>query len=372
MFFSGGTALRALSRVLKQFTHNSVHVITAFDSGGSSAQLRKAFGMPALGDLRNRIMALADENVSDSAQIYRLFSYRLPSAAASGALRGELAALASGQHVLAGELTEPMRRIIRAHLAFFVEAMPSGFDLRGANIGNLLLAAGYLLQRRDLDSTLQLFSRLLEVRGLVCPVFDGDLHLCAELDDATLVIGQHRLTGKEVAPIQAPVRSLRLVRGLDDPAPAAAGIRDELRRNIEGADLICYPMGSFYSSVVANLLPAGVGSAIAAARCPKVYVPNTGQDPEQRGMSVATSVSTLHEHARADAGHEVPLSRVVDVVLVDRDASHYAMPVDIARLDRLGVRVVAWPLVDDASRPYLHPQRLAEALLSLSHGTGHG
>ena len=38
LFFSGGTALRRLSRKLVKYTHNSIHVITPFDSGGSSAK----------------------------------------------------------------------------------------------------------------------------------------------------------------------------------------------------------------------------------------------------------------------------------------------------------------------------------------------
>src|SRR5262245_50002106 len=99
LFLSGGSALRPLCRVLKQYTHNSEHLITAFDSGGSSAQLRRAFGMPAIGDLRNRIVALADESVRGNPQIYRLFCYRLP-AATPAALRSELEALVSGEHPL--------------------------------------------------------------------------------------------------------------------------------------------------------------------------------------------------------------------------------------------------------------------------------
>ncbi|MEG6550492.1 2-phospho-L-lactate transferase CofD family protein, partial [Desulfocurvibacter africanus] len=60
LFFTGGTALKALSRRIIDYTHNSIHLITPFDSGGSSAKLRAAFDMPAVGDLRNRLMALAD------------------------------------------------------------------------------------------------------------------------------------------------------------------------------------------------------------------------------------------------------------------------------------------------------------------------
>ena len=60
VFFTGGTALRHISQHLAELTHNSVHLVTPFDSGGSSATLRQAFGMPAVGDIRNRLLDLAD------------------------------------------------------------------------------------------------------------------------------------------------------------------------------------------------------------------------------------------------------------------------------------------------------------------------
>jgi CofD-related protein of GAK system len=366
LFLSGGTALRPLSRVLKQFTHNSVHLITPFDSGGSSAQLRQAFAMPAIGDLRNRIVALADESVRGNPQIYRLFCHRFPATLGPEPLRAELEALMVGGHPLVADIVEPMRRIVQTHLHYFVERMPPQFDLRGANVGNLLLAGGFLSQSRDLESVLFLFSKLLEVRGVVCPIVDDDLHLGAELADGTLLIGQHRLTGKEVAPIHSRVRSVHLVRSLSDASPAMAHIDEKVRMHIEAADLICYPMGSFYSSVIANLLPSGVGRAIAAAGCPRVYVPNTAIDPEQLGMSVADSVETLWRMARADAGEDLPISRVVNLVLIDRNLSNYSLPIEHERLDRLGVQVVPLELVTEASHPYIHPQRLTETLLSLT------
>ena len=55
LFFTGGTALRGLSRELKKLTHRSIHLMSPFDSGGSSATLREAFGMLAVGDIRNRM-----------------------------------------------------------------------------------------------------------------------------------------------------------------------------------------------------------------------------------------------------------------------------------------------------------------------------
>ena len=78
LFFSGGTALRPTSRLLPKCTHNSMHLITPFDSGGSSAKIRAAFPVPAVGDLRNRMMALADTQLKGHPEVFRLFSMRLP------------------------------------------------------------------------------------------------------------------------------------------------------------------------------------------------------------------------------------------------------------------------------------------------------
>ena len=78
LFFSGGSALNGVSHVLKNYTHNSTHMVTPFDSGGSSAKLRKAFSMPSIGDLRSRQVALANETVTGHPEVYKLFTYRFP------------------------------------------------------------------------------------------------------------------------------------------------------------------------------------------------------------------------------------------------------------------------------------------------------
>ena len=52
LFFSGGTALREVSQILTDYTHNSFHLITPFVAGGNSATLRRAFGMISVGDFR--------------------------------------------------------------------------------------------------------------------------------------------------------------------------------------------------------------------------------------------------------------------------------------------------------------------------------
>ena len=117
LFFSGGTALAPVAAELSRHTRNAVHVITTFDSGGSSAELRRAFDMPAVGDIRARIMALADRSLEGNPETVELLGYRLPKDAGPEALHRELASLASGAHPLVAAIPEPMNEVVTQHLS---------------------------------------------------------------------------------------------------------------------------------------------------------------------------------------------------------------------------------------------------------------
>lgn len=366
LFFSGGTALNGLSRVLKNYTHNSTHLVTPFDSGGSSAKLRKAFSMPSIGDLRSRLMALADESVTGHPEIYELFNHRFATDAENADLRKSLASLVKGKHPLVAEISNPMRRLICNQIGFFLEAMPEDFDLRGASLGNLILTGGYLNNHQHLDPIIFLFSKLVNVRGTVRAVVNEHLHLGAELQDGKRIIGQHLLTGKEVAAITAPIKSVFLSESISEKKAASGEIRKKNRKLIERADLICYPMGSFYTSLVANFLPKGVGSAIASNGCPKVYVPNLGTDPEQLGMELDGCVESLIKYLRADVSAQTSTDQLLNFVMMDTKSGRYPGDLSAGLRKKLGLQVIDARLVSKQSAPHYDPELLVSALLSLT------
>jgi CofD-related protein of GAK system len=366
LFFSGGTALTAASRVLKRYTHNSIHLVTPFDSGGSSAKLRQAFSMPSIGDLRSRLIALADENITGHPDVYRLFTYRFPGEQAAGDLLARLDLMIRGKEPLVAAISNPMRRLIRNQLGYFREAMPDNFDLQGASIGNLILAGGYLNNHKHLDPIIFLFSKLVNVLGTVRAVVNDDLHLAADLEDGSCVPGQQRLTGKEVAPLESPVSRLFLSRQRDKPVPATAEMRKKNRRLIQQAELICYPPGSFYTSLIANLLPTGVGSAIAGTDCPKVYIPNLGHDPEQLGMTLDSSVQTLLDYLCTDIGDQCSSRKLLNFVLLDSKRGKYPSSISTPVMQELGIRIIDTRLISRKSAPYYDAELLVSALLSLT------
>ncbi len=366
LFFSGGSALRDLSRELIQYTHNSIHVITPFDSGGSSASLRRAFQMPAIGDVRNRLMALADQSIHGFPDIYRLFAYRFPKSGIQANLIGEFDAMIDGRHELVRGIPDPMRKIIRHHLRMFRKQMPESFDLRGASVGNLILTSGYLENERHLDPVIYIFSHLVQVRGVVRPVTNADLHLMALLADGDVVLGQHNMTGKEVTPLSSPIVKLQLIKDCDKPAPVAESIRNKMRKLIASADLICFPMGSFYTSVVANLLVGDIGDVIGENPCPKVFVPSTGADPEATGMSLTDQVEVLLRYIDQSASRPLKVSQMLNFVIVDPVSEHYPGPLDREAMERLSIQVIECPLVTQKSTPYIEETLLAPILLSLA------
>lgn len=365
LFFSGGSALRKACYELIRYSHNSIHLITPFDSGGSSAVLRDAFRMPAIGDLRNRLLALADRSLHGNPAVFRLFAHRFPKEADPEVLADELEDMIQGRHPLVADIPNPMRQIIRRHIQLFRRYMPKDFDLRKASIGNLILTAGYLDTENHLDPVIFIFSKLVQVRGTVRPVISGDLHLVAETEDGRTIVGQHRITGKEVSPLTSPIQKLYISAHRQDPRPIRIPIPNKIRKLISQADLICYPIGSFYSSVVANLLPQGVSSSIRNNPCPKVFVPNTVPDPECYGMSLQDQVETLLRYLKAD-DPAMATEKVLNFVLLNDDPSVYPGELEAQRLERMGIRLLRCPLTRYEGAPYIDEKQMIPMLLSLA------
>ena len=365
LFFSGGSALRHLSSILTKYTYNSIHLITPFDSGGSSASLRRAFKMLAIGDIRNRLMALADQTLHGNPSIFRLFAHRFSKEESQANLFSDLEKMIAGKHSLVVHIPNPMRKIIRHHLLRFQELMPADFDLHGASIGNLILTAGFLENRRHPDLVIYTFSKLVEVRGVVRPVINENYHLAVELEDGRIIEGQHQITGKEVKPLTVPVKRLFIIDREKNGREIRVCIRNKVKELICNAELICYPMGSFYTSLLATLLPKGIGAAISQNSCPKVFIPSMGIDPETIGMTVKDQVlallATLQKNA-PDSG----VGELLNFVIIDSKRGTYNTKPDKRGIEALGIEVIDMPLVSKKSKPLIDSMLLLGILLSLA------
>ena len=346
-----------MSRHLVGLTPRSIHLVTPFDSGGSSAVLRRALDMPAVGDLRNRVLALSDPRSDEERRVCDLLGHRLPSSGAPQDLAEELRALldAAPPEV--------------AHLASVcLAAVPADFDLRHASVGNLVLAGAWLEEGGRLGASVERFAGLVPVRGVVRPVTESSRHLAARMDDGSVLVGQHRITDGTWARAGRRLARLFLTDGAEHGAPSPAPACPEALALVGEADLLCYPMGSFHTSVLASLLPEGTAAAVQASGARKVYVPNPGPDAEETGLGLGDRVRILGAALGAGADGDVPLTRVLDTVLLDVSA-----PLDrwgATELERSGVRCVRAPLSLPGKGERYDDQSLAEALLELATAPG--
>lgn len=368
VFLSGGSALAAVSEHLSKCRIPSVHLITPFDSGGSSMPLRAAFDMPAVGDIRNRILSLARIDVVGAA-LPELCSMRLDKSAPEYVLRNQMRALAAGRQAIMLRLEDARRGQVTRWLEAFLRHMPDDFSLKGASIGNLLIVGAYLALGCDLYAAVHEISSLLQVEGTVLPVVDDVLHLAAKLTDDRVVVGQHLITGKEAPGLTVPIEEVFLTPawpGTDaTPRVVRPGIMPEVARLIKTASCICYPMGSFYSSLIANLLPKGVGTAISLSPCYKVYVPNAGPDPEVHHLSVADQVAELLRYLRQDTGEQMPVNKLLTHVFYD-SGIEYSGGVEVERILDMGVDVVDLDLIYSGySGTYFEPYLFLRSLSDL-------
>jgi len=309
LFFSGGSALDKTSSLLTKYTHNSIHLLTPFDSGGSSAILRKAFNMPAVGDLRARLMAIADDSIEGHPDAVALFRYRLPADLSQASLKKLVGQLQSGEHPLVEATSSTVKQLIANNLRAFLDQVPDNFDYRGASVGNLVITGGYLINQHTLNHVVDQISEIVNALGIVRTTTNDDLELIATLADGTKVSGQHKITAKETRPLDQKIIDLVL-------SGPSSTLDEKNQALISHADLIVFPPGSFFSSVIANLLPKSVGNAIHESSKPKVFIPNLGTDPELYDTSLVEQIELLNQTINRDLP-DSKQAKAVDIVLTD-------------------------------------------------------
>lgn len=248
----GGTGLATLLRGLKRYVHaegpwsisDLGAIVTVTDEGGSSGVLRREFGVLPPGDIRNCIVALAEEEPILS----QLFAYRFDSESTLG----------------------------------------------GHSLGNLLLTALADL-RGGFYSAIRDASEVLAIRGSIYPSTLSDVRVRALLEDGSELVGERAISGDKLSdqPPPAHPRIRRLFLDPEDVDPLPEAISE-----IEQADLIIIGPGSLYTSVLPNLMIRGLREAIANAKALTIYVCNVMTQPgETEGFSAEDHLRAIVEHA---------------------------------------------------------------------------
>jgi uncharacterized cofD-like protein len=300
----GGTGLSTLLRGLKRRTSNLTAIVTVSDDGGSSGRLQKELGVLPPGDIRNCLVALAD----DEAMVTDLFRYRFE----------------------------------------------EGQGLVGHSFGNLFLAAMTGIAG-DFDRAIKESSRVLNIVGRVLPATLHAARLCAELDDGTIVRGESNIS-------KAPSRIRRVFFESGSVEPF-----DEVLEAIRGADAIVLGPGSLFTSVLPNFLIEGVTEAVARSRAVKLYVCNVMTQPgETERMSAADHVDALFANAGARVCDYVVVNDEPPSKLLETYAQEGQEPVmpDVAQIEALGLTTIRAQMINEDVAVRHDARKLADVVIS--------
>ena len=300
----GGTGLSTLLRGLKEHTSNLTAIVTVADDGGSSGVLRTGLGIPAVGDIRNCIAALADAEPLMS----EVLQYRFP------------------------------------------EGEGDAHGLAGHALGNLLIAAMTEVEGGDFEAGVRAINRILAVRGRVLPVSATPLTLHARVRDGSVVDGQSQIMRTE------GIEAIWLT-------PDGVEASNEAIEAIQEADLVVLGPGSLFTSILPSLLIPDIRDAVLAAEAPRLFVCNVAtQVGETAGFDLAAHVEVLIAHTGPGLVDAVLANNSFNARAPDdypAEPVRLRWPPDVTPAPRL--------VLDDVVNPeYAHhhdPARLAAAIL---------
>jgi uncharacterized cofD-like protein len=236
--FGGGTGLPSLLGGLKHNPWLQLNaVVTMFDSGGSSGQLRDELGVLPPGDILKCALALS-RNAREA------------------------------------------RRVLLARLPTLEHA-----KLGGHTGGNLLLS---MMQRYSGDflDAIDGLRALLGCRGRVWPVSVQAASVCAEYGDGSVTRGE--------VEVDAGQTSGQFVKRIWLEPPVS--IHPTVARAISEFDAVTIGPGSFYTSLMPIFLVRGVADALTHMKGPIILIANLLTEGRgMMGFTAADAVSRIEE-----------------------------------------------------------------------------
>lgn len=212
----GGHGSATMLRGLKTIPEVSLtSVVAVSDSGGSTGRLRNLFDIPAIGDIRNVMTAMAQEET--------MFKFLMEYRFKQSAIKNE--------------------------------------DVIGHNLGNLILYALMDRQGGNLTEAISAASKVLNVQGNIVPSSLESITLFARMVDGTIVKGE-----ANIPTLQNQISEVYFEHEVRASHQAIQAIKE--------ADLIVLGIGSLFTSILPNLIIKDIAKAINESKSPVVYYCN--------------------------------------------------------------------------------------------------
>lgn len=305
----GGHGQSAICRGIKNIDGLNISaIVTVADDGGSTGRLRRQFHIPAMGDIRAVMIALAESEslMSD------LMNYR------------------------------------------FEDPDGTEEDIHGHNLGNLMLTA--MTQKTgSFLNAIQTIGEVIRVKGKIIPATTQVITLFAKMEDGVVVKGEANI----------PDRNNHIRNVFYEEEVHAT---KEAIKAIQEADLIIYGVGSLYTSILPNVIIPEISEALKSSKGKKVYFCNAMTQPgETDGYNVEDHVEALKKHGGVVDAVVVPADALPKDIL-QRYLDEGSTPVNVMGMDH-DYEIIRVPLLSFEDNYIRHStkgiQEAVEQLLDL-------
>lgn len=233
----GGTGLNTVLTGLKKYTNNLTAIVTVSSYGEQVSESRRELGTMPLDDIKDSMIALANEEKKMSDLLNYNFRY--------GKLRG-----------------------LSFSDIYFLAMKEVNQDFAKSVINS---------------------NEILNIVGKVIPVTLDEMNITAELANGYVVTEKSRIPEIVYEKI-TKINRIYLNPSNCRPAPGVI-------EAIKNADCIIVGPGSLYTNVIPNLLVNGVAKAIKESSAIKVYISNIMTEPGQTdNYSVSDHLNAIIEH----------------------------------------------------------------------------
>ncbi|SCU78677.1 LAMI_0A05446g1_1 [Lachancea mirantina] len=193
---SGGTAANAILPALELLADELSFVLPISDNGGSTSEILRVVGGPAIGDVRSRIVSLVQDE-----KLRSLLGYRLPEDQVSAKQEWNL--IVEGTHEIWRGFASEVKEICRSFLVHIQAELlkkqksSAPFQFEKASVGNLFLT-GARLFLGSLDAAIELMLRVCrcDERMSVIPCINTNHthHISALLANGEVITGQSQIS----------------------------------------------------------------------------------------------------------------------------------------------------------------------------------
>ncbi|MBO7611358.1 MAG: YvcK family protein [Elusimicrobia bacterium] len=303
----GGTGLSTLLRGLKAYDVDITAVVTVSDDGGSSGKLRKELGVLPPGDIRNCLVALAEEENL----ITKLFQYRFPR-------KG---------------------------------------GLSNHSFGNLFLTALTSISG-GFDKAILNASDVLAIKGRVLPVSLDNVKMKATLIDGERIIGESKISKSKSA-----IKTVEI-------EPKNAKVSQSVIDAILSADCVILGPGSLYTSVIVNLLFDGVIPALKKSKAIKLYIANImTQVGETSNFTLSNHINAIIQHSYPEILNAVFVNNgKIPENIVSRYAKLNSIPVKIDKLKHKNIKIIKKNFVSKSQYAHHDFIKLSRAIFNFLRG----